>query len=424
MKFRVTRSVIGGDVEIPGSKSHSIRSFFFALLAKGVSVIRKPLISDDTNSAMKACEAFGGKIDIKNDVYTIEGVGGNISIPENIIDVGNSGTTLRIALSVAGLADGWTVFTGDHQIRNRPVGPVVDALNNLGAQAFTTKNNGKAPCCVRGLAKGGFTKLDGLSSQFLTSILVSAPLFEKDTEIEMTRLNEIPYVDITTWWLDKLGIEYKNDNYKKFFVKGNQKYNNFDMVIPADFSSATFFAVLAAISKGTIKLRNLDMTDPQGDKRVFDILEEMGCKVVITGDYISVTGGDLKAVTVDMNDIPDALPALSVCACFAEGETKFHNVIQARYKETDRIKVMCQELKKMGADIEELEDGLVIRKSKLKGCEVHGHHDHRVVMSLTLAGLCSDGETVIDTAESASVTFPNFFDLIKNCGGTISKIDE
>ncbi len=421
MKFTVTRSAISGTVEIPGSKSHSIRSFIFASLASGKSIIRKPLLSDDTDSAIKTCELFGAKVTKDADTYIIEGFAGKPKVPDNIIDVGNSGTTLRIALSTAALVDGYTVFTGDSQIRSRPIGPVIDALNNLGAQAFTTKNNAKAPAVVKGPAKGGFTKLDGLSSQFLTSILVNAPLFENDTEIEMTRLNEIPYVDITTWWLDKLGIQYKNDNYKKFYIKGKQKYEAFDMTIPADFSSATFFIVLAAISSGTIKLKNLDMSDPQGDKRVVQLAKDMGCTVDISDEFIVVTGGKLKGISIDMNDIPDALPALSVAGCFAEGETKLYNVIQARYKETDRIKVMCTELKKMGADIEELEDGLIIRQSKLTGCAVHGHHDHRIVMSLTLAGLCSDGQTVVDTAESASVTFPNFYDLIKSCGGAITK---
>jgi 3-phosphoshikimate 1-carboxyvinyltransferase len=425
MKFKVTKSNICGTVEIPGSKSHSIRSFFFASFADGRSVIRKPLLSNDTRSAITTCRQFGA--DINQDAegnYIIDGFGGKPTVPDNVIDVGNSGTTLRIALSTAALLDGSAVFTGDEQIRNRPVAAVIDALNNLGAKAFTTRNNGKAPAVVTGPAKGGFTKLDGLSSQFLSSILINAPMFEQDTEIEMTRLNELPYVDITTWWLDKLGIEYRNENYKKFWVKGGQKFKPFDMTIPADFSSATFFAVLAAISGGTITMKNLDMTDPQGDKEVLLLLEKMGCTVKIEADSVTVTGGKLKGIDIDMNAIPDALPAMSVAACFAEGETRLHNVVQARYKETDRIACMYKELSAMGADIEELEDGLVIRKSKLKACDnLHGYADHRIVMALSVAGLCCEGETVVDTSEAAAVTFPNFQDLIRQCGGMIENIE-
>lgn len=425
MKFKVTKSNICGTVEIPGSKSHSIRSFFFASFADGRSVIRKPLLSNDTRSAITTCRQFGANINQDSEGnYIVDGFGGKPIIPDNVIDVGNSGTTLRIALSTAALLDGSAVFTGDEQIRNRPVAAVIDALNNLGATAFTTKNNGKAPAVVKGRAKGGFTKLDGLSSQFLSSILINAPMFENDTDIEMTRLNELPYVDITTWWLDKLGIEYRNENYKKFWVKGGQQFKPFDMTIPADFSSATFFAVLAAISGGTITMKNLDMTDPQGDKEVLFLLEKMGCTIKIEADSVTVTGGKLKGIDIDMNAIPDALPAMSVAACFAEGETRLHNVVQARYKETDRIACMYKELSAMGADIEELEDGLVIRGSKLKACNnLHGYADHRIVMALSVAGLCCEGETVVDTSEAAAVTFPNFQDLIKQCGGVIENIE-
>ena len=425
MKFKVKKSTISGTVEIPGSKSHSIRSFFFASFADGRSVIRKPLLSNDTRSAITTCRQFGANINQDSEGnYIVDGFAGKPVIPDNVIDVGNSGTTLRIALSTAALLDGSAVFTGDEQIRNRPVAAVIDALNNLGAEAFTTKNNGKAPAVVKGRAKGGFTKLDGLSSQFLSSVLINAPMFENDTEIEMTRLNELPYVDITTWWLDKLGIEYRNENYKKFWVKGGQKFKPFDMTIPADFSSATFFAVLAAISGGTITMKNLDMTDPQGDKEVLFLLEKMGCTVKIEADSVTVTGGKLKGIDIDMNAIPDALPAMSVAACFAEGETRLHNVMQARYKETDRLACMCKELTAMGADIEELEDGLVIRGSKLKACNnLHGYADHRIVMALSVAGLCCEGETVVDTSEAAAVTFPNFQDLIKQCGGVIENIE-
>lgn len=422
MNFTVKKSEVGGTVIIPGSKSHTIRAFFFAALADGESIIDRPLLSDDTKSAITASRLFGAEVTDCGLYYKVKGFGSKPSIPDNIIDVGNSGTTLRIALSIAALTDGWTFFTGDHQIRNRPVGPVIEALNNLGAQAFTSKNNGKAPAAIRGPAKGGFTKLDGLSSQFLTSILVSAPLFSGDTEIELTRLNEIPYVEITTWWLDKFNIKYtKSPDYMKFTVKGGQSYKPFKQTIPADFSTATFFIVLAAISGGEFKLKNLDMTDPQGDKEVLNIIKKMGATVTINDEYITVKGGKLKGIEIDMNAIPDALPALAVAGCFAEGETKLYNVLQARYKETDRIKVMCTELKKMGADIEELEDGLIIRNSKLKGTSLSGHHDHRVVMSLAIAGLCCDGETTVDTAEAAGVTVPEFFDIIKSCGGNISK---
>jgi len=420
MKFRVKKSDIKGSIEIPGSKSHTIRALFLAALADKKSKVLKPLISDDTKSALNTCRAIGGKVDEIEGGYSVEGLNGRPKVPDNVIDVGNSGTTLNISLGTSSLIEGYTIFTGDHQIRSRPVGPLIEALNCLGAQIFCAKNNGKPPVVVKGKAKGGETKIDAVSSQFLSSLLINCPLMEKDTTIEVTRLFEKPYVDITLLWLDKLGIKYENHDYKSFKVFGNQSYKSFTQVIPADFSSATFFLVLAAITGGELELKNLDMTDPQGDKLVIKILEEMGSEIRIKKESIIVKGKKLTGREIDMNSIPDALPAMAVAGCFAEGTTKLLNVPQARLKETDRIKVMFEELTKMGADIRELDDGLKIRQSRLKPCIVNGHHDHRIVMALAVAGLNLGDETLIETAEAAAVTFPDFHELIKKCNGNIT----
>jgi 3-phosphoshikimate 1-carboxyvinyltransferase len=300
----------------------------------------------------------------------------------------------------------------------------MDAMNNLGARAFSTRSNGTAPVVVGGGLKGGKTSLDSVTSQYLSSMLINSPLLENDTEIALIRLNEVPYVDMTLWWLDRQGIQYRNDGYKTFLVKGGQKYKPFKTAIPGDFSSATFFMVLAAVSGGEFELENLDMTDPQGDKAVLSILESMGARVEFHKEFIKIKGQGLSGREIDMNAIPDALPAMAVAGCFAKGETRLVNVPQARLKETDRIHVMCTELEKMGAHVEELPDGLVVRQSKLKGCEVCGHYDHRVVMALAVAGLNIDGETVIDTAEAINVTFPDFIEHIKACGGKIEIVKE
>lgn len=421
MKYNVKISDIKGNIEVPGSKSHTIRSLFFGSLANGKSVIKNPLYSNDTLSAIESCKAFGSEIAEGKDII-INGFGNSPKVPKNVIDVGNSGTTLRIALSTASLVNGYSIFTGDEQIRNRPVQPLLDSLTDLGALAVSTMNNGNAPVIMKGKAEGGLTKLDSVTSQYLTSLLINCPLMEKDTTIELKRLNEKPYIDITLWWLDKLGIKYTNNNYKSFHIPGSQTYKNFEQLIPGDFSSATFFLVLAAISGGKIELHNLDLDDPQGDKLVIKILEEMGSKITQKGHSIVIEGSELKGIEIDMNSIPDALPALAVAGCFAEGTTKLLNVPQARLKETDRIKVMHEELSKMGAEVKELEDGLIIKKSKLKGASLDGRHDHRIVMALTIAGLNIPGNTTIDTAGSVSITYPEFPNHIKKCGGNINII--
>ncbi|HHX18029.1 MAG TPA: 3-phosphoshikimate 1-carboxyvinyltransferase [Clostridium sp.] len=424
MLLKVRKSSTSGRIKIPGSKSHTIRALFFASLAKGKSEIKNPLISSDAESAIKTCKALGAKIQVLEDKYVIDGFDSKPSIPDDVINVGNSGTTLRFGTVAAALGEGYTVFTGDYQIRKRPLGSLLRAINNLGAQAISTRSNDMAPVIVKGKIKGGVTDLDSVTSQYLSALLINAPLFEKDTEINITRLNEIPYVDITLWWLDKFGIKYKNNNYKSFYIKGGQGYNAMNTTIPGDFSSATFFAVQAAISRGEFVLENLDINDPQGDKEVFSILEDMGASVKVQDQSIIIKGNGLKGREIDMNAIPDALPAMAVAGCFAEGETRLVNVPQARLKETDRIKVMCEELRKMGADIRELEDGLVIKRSNLKGCRLKGYDDHRIVMALSLAGLNAEGETTIDTAEAIKVTFPEYVQFMNDSGGDMNFVSE
>ena len=419
MKVKITGSDTKGRITIPGSKSHTIRAVYIAGLAKGESVINKPLLSEDTLSAVNLCRALGADIKTNEDNITVSGFGSHPQAPADIIDVGNSGTTLRIGLSTAALCDGDVTLTGDDQIQSRPLTALITALNNLGAEVISTRNNGKAPVVVKGKAKGGETDLEAVTSQYLTSLLINAPLFENDTRIIVKELNELPYVDMTLKWLDKQDIKYENDNYNKFIIKGSQSYQPFTETIPGDFSSASFFLALGALSEDEIILENLDFSDAQGDKRVVEILKDMGADVKIEDNTVRIKGNRLNGLEIDMNDIPDALPVMAVVGCFAEGETKLLNVPQARLKETDRIKTMQTELSKMGADIEELKDGLIIKRSALKACEVSGHSDHRIVMALAVAGLKIREETVIDTAESVKITFPNFFDLIKACNGKV-----
>src|SRR5690554_1935061 len=214
MDVRIKKSKVTGHIAIPGSKSHTIRALFIASLAEGFSEIHNPLLSGDTMAAIEACRSFGAEITINNSVVLIKGVAGKPAIPGIVINVKNSGTTLRFAASVAGLArGGWTVLTGDSQVCRRPMQPLIDALNNLGAEVFSTRNNGTAPVVVKGGMEGGETELDAVTSQYLSSLLVTAPLLEKDTRIIINSLNEVPYVEMTLKWLDDSSIIYKNRDF-------------------------------------------------------------------------------------------------------------------------------------------------------------------------------------------------------------------
>jgi len=422
MKLIVKKSRLKGEVVIPASKSHTIRAVAVASLAKGQSTIHNPLVSGDTQAAVACYRALGAQIDTSDSkLWKVIGTGGEISAPPESINVGNSGTTLRIAMGSAALAEAGqtTTFTGDEQIQTRPIRPLMDALGDLGAKCFSLKNNGKAPVEVTGKLTGGKTSIAASTSQYLTSLLLCTPLGTKDSEIDVTLLNEPDYVQMTLDWLDKQQIKYENQQMRKFKIKGRQSYKSFDATIPADFSSATFFLCAAALLADEVTLLGLDFSDSQPDKAVVDYLKAMGADISIELTSIIIKAAPLRGAELDMNRTPDAVPAMAVIAAFAEGTTKLLNVPQARGKETDRIKCMAEELKKLAVDIEELPDGLIIRQSKPGPAELNGRSDHRIVMALSLAGLAIDGQCSIDTAEAMNVTFPDYVELMKSIGANM-----
>jgi len=409
---------------MPGSKSHTIRAVAIASLAEGDSIIESPLSSADTLSAVSCYRRLGAQIQCETN-WRITGTAGRVRVPDDIIDVGNSGTTLRFALgSAALLAEGAAVFTGDHQIRNRPVGALLASLNDLGAHCFSTRSTGKAPVVVQGTLTGGQTNIEAVTSQYLSSLLINTPLAARDSIIEVAKLNEQPYVEMTLKYLDEQKIDYTNENFQRFRIKGGQSYRGFEKRIPADFSSATFFLCAGAILQGPLTLEGLDFNDPQGDKAVVDFLRRMGADIKIEGSTVTIKQSGLKGIDIDLNATPDALPAMAVTACFAQGTTRLYNVPQARLKETDRIAVMAQQLQAMGADITEQPDGLTIQPAQLHAADLQGYGDHRVVMALSLAGMAVEGETIIDTAESVAVTFPDFFTLMQSVGAEMRLIQE
>ncbi len=377
-------------------------------------------MSSDTEAAIEVYKQFGAEFQIKEDYWTIKGFGNQMRVPRDVLDVRNSGTTMRVALGTSSLlAKGQVVLTGDKQIQKRPCGPLIKSLNELGANIESQHQFGYAPFTVKGTLKGGHSKIEAKTSQYLTSLLLVCPLAEKDTQLDVPLLFEKPYVKMTLDWLHSLGVTIEYDRFDHFFIPGNQIIHPFTKTIPADFSSATFFLVAGALNGNSITCTGLDMDDSQSDKMVIDFLIEMGAHIQLSDQSITVNGGDLTGIDIDMNDCPDALPMMAVAGCFAEGTTRLLNVPHARMKETDRIAVMATELTKLGAKIEELPDGLIIHQSELKGANVSGHGDHRVVMALSICASAIAGETIIDTAESVSVTMPQFSHYFESIGGNI-----
>jgi len=403
----VKRSKLEGSIDIPSSKSHTIRAVVIASLAGGTSRIRNPLDSGDTRSAVHGCQALGAEIETGED-WVVNGFGGSPRLKVPHIDLGNSGTSLRLLTSVAALQEHEVIFDGDDSLRTRPLQSLLDAVSTLGGSAYSLGHNGFCPVSVKGRMQGGTTGVSGVTSQFLSSLLISTPLLEKDTEIHVASLNERPYVEMTLAWLAEQNIRLERRGWECFYIKGGQQYRHFDKQVPGDFSSATFPLCAAAITSSHLLLKGLAMSDTQGDKEVISMLSSMGAHIRMTAEGVLVSPGELTGRELDLNSTPDALPALAVVGCCAKGQTVLRNVPQARIKETDRIRVMATELSKMGAQVEEMDDGLIIRQSTLAGSRLCGYHDHRVVMALSLAGMVAEGETEIDTAESITITFPGY----------------
>lgn len=420
MKIKVSPSKLSGEIIIPGSKSHTIRALALAAFSEGKSVLTNVLHSDDTRSCVEAIKVLGAKVSENGSKLEIEGIGKFVN-KDCFIDVGNSGTTLRILTGLAALGDKKITFDGDESIRRRPMKPLFDALSNLGVKIDS--NNGKCPFTIQGPVLGGRTSVDGISSQFLTSLLLMAPLANDPIEINVDNLHEKPYVEMTQAWLNKMGIQYQSEGLDHYIFRGGDAYKSFNAEIPADFSSATFSVCAAAITQSEILIKGLDFDDFQGDKQVFTYLKDMGLSLSYQKEGVLVKGGLLSGIDIDMNATPDALPAVSVVGTFASGITRLQNVRQARLKECDRIAAMYTELSKMGAVVEQQEDGITLKNGSLKGVEVHGYHDHRMVMSLCLAAFIASGDTIIDTAEAIGVTYPSFIHDFKKLGANIEVLD-
>lgn len=404
---------LSGTVKAPPSKSYTHRAVIVASLAEGRSMIADPLVSEDTLSSLRACRAFGVRIHEEAQGWVVHGSGGALETPEDVIDAGNSGTTLRIMTSVAGLAENYTVFTGDESLRKRPMQPLLDALRPLGVTAVSSRMNGLPPIIVRGGFRGGETSIDGsVSSQFISSILIAAPL---SGGVELSVEGEFisrPYVDMT---LDVMGrfsvpVSYSDG----IFTVEPSVYRAVDYTVEGDYSSASYLAGAAAVAGGEVRIQNLFRDSKQGDMLILDILEDMGADVRRGDDHAVVSStGELEGVSVDLHNAPDLLPTVAVLGAIAEGRTEIRGVEHARYKETDRIGTCAAELKALGLQVRELKDGMIIQ-GDITGKTVKSHGDHRLAMAFTLIGL-RRGIRIKD-GDVFSVSFPDFIEKMNSLG--------
>lgn len=421
----VRPSVLAGEVEAPSSKSYTHRLLSVALLADGESKIRKPLLSSDTHATINAVENLGGQVSNSEDSLVVSGTGGEIRPRKEEINVQNSGTTLRLMSAISALSPERVLLTGDESILKRPMGPLIDSLVDLGADAEARGRNGRPPVAVGGGLEGGETTITGeISSQFISALLIATPYSEVGADIEVEEgLKSKPYVLMTLRTLEladaDIGFIQSLTNYN---IPGNQIFKPFDFTVPGDFSSAAFLLGAAALAGEEVKVKNLDLKDVQGDKKIVEYLKDFGAELKVKHGEIVVYGGQrLHGIDADCMNTPDLVPILAVLGSLAEGQTRLYNVSHLRYKEVDRLKVLTTELQKFGAEIEASEDELVIDGNEsLRGGTLNSYGDHRMAMAFAVAGLSAEKPVKVKGAESIGISYPGFVKDMQCLGAEMS----
>lgn len=429
MDVTVSQSSVDGRVSAPPSKSYTHRAVLAAGYTEtgtGSVTIHNPLDSADTRATMRAVEAYGGTVTTTEAGLRVEGFGDRPTVPDDVIDCANSGTTMRLATAAAALADGTTVLTGDASLRGRPQGPLLRALETLGARTQSTRANSRAPLVIEGAMTGGSAAIPGdISSQFVTALLMAGAVTEAGLDLTLqTELKSAPYVAITREVLEAFDVTTRRTG-RGFLASGHQQYTppTDGYTVPGDLSSASYLLAAGALAGGTVMVTGVRPSE-QGDEAIIGILKQLGAPVewdTAEGE-LTVMNAPLTGTTVDVEATPDLFPTLAVLGAAADGTTTLVNCEHVRYKEVDRVSAMAETLTRLGACVEETADTLTVHggESDLQGVTVDGRGDHRVVMALAVAGLVATGETTVTDADHVAVSFPGFFETLSALGATVS----
>lgn len=409
-----------GNVEIPGSKSFTNRALLIAALARGISRLRRPLYSDDTQYMMAALRSLGLSIseEKRGDLLVICGGAAQFAVKTGDFYVGNAGTAMRFLTAALCLGEGDYRLDGNARMRERPIQDLLDGLTQLGCRVFSETGNGCPPLRIeaRGM-HGGECRIPGTrSSQFFSALLMAAPYAR--APVTITVLDELvsrPYIDITLQVMKTFGVPVENQGYQRFHVPSGRTYQGLDYDIEPDASNACYYWAAAAIAGGPVRVHGLSKTSAQGDVRFAEVLAQMGCQVSYDPQGIEVRGGNLRAGDFDLKDMPDTAQTLAVVALFAQGTTTLRNLQTLRIKETDRVAALATELAKLGAVVEEGPDFLRLTPGKPRGARINTYEDHRMAMSFALAGARIPGVVILNPG-CVSKTYPSYFEDLKRIG--------
>lgn len=412
--------VPNGTVNVPPSKSDVHRAIICAAMANGVSRISPVALSNDIKATIGCIKALGADAVLENNVLTVDGT----NMYKNktaLLDCGESGSTLRFFIPIAAVGNINATFVGKGKLPQRPIGIFTEALPKAGT---VCKTEGGLPLEIKGQLKSGIFEIPGnVSSQFITGLLLALPILEGDSEIVLTSpLESVGYIAMTIRTMKQFGVDIQATE-KGWHIKGGQSYKTCDYTTDGDWSQAAFFMVLGAVS-GKVTVKGVAKDSTQGDKKCAEILARFGAKVTQLDNEVTVEKGELKAITIDASQIPDLVPVLSVCAAFAEGTTKIINAERLRIKECDRLKATAELLNNLGGKVKELSDGLEITGvSSLKGGNVNGYNDHRIVMSAAVCAARSDEDITATFAMSINKSYPDFYIDYNSIGGKANVLD-
>ena len=422
MNCKVEKSKIKGEINCPSNKSYTHRGIFLASLAGNNSKVENALLSADTKATIEACEKFGAVIEVNDsDIIVKKSIKIGTNVPE--INTENSGTTIRIAVGIASLFSEEITLTGDASLQKRPMQPLLDALSSIGAKCSST--NGNPPIKIKGSIIGGDISIPGnLSSQFISSLLISAPLTKNGINLTIEGdLVSKPYLDATIATMKKFGVSVKTlIPYKKYNITP-QIYKNTIFSVPIDFSSLALLLSFTVLNGEDVVIKGSMGNLPQGDEAFIEFLEQLGVSVTINDNEIKIKSPKkLKGGKFDLRNSPDLLPPLAILSLISSKPIEIVNVKHARLKETDRIAILARELPKIGINVEEKEDGLILKSSnKLTGAKLDSENDHRLFMAFCIAGTYI-GNCIVTDSKSVEVSYPNFIEEMNRLGAKIERI--
>lgn len=407
-QYTVFPSAIYGEANVPSSKSQTLRAILFASLTKGTSIIYNYLDSPDSRAMIQGCRLLGARIQQNSNSLIIKGHS-PILTKHTRIDAQESGICFRFLTALAATSCYPVMITGKSTLHRRPILPLLQALGNLGA----TYTSPPIPFTISGPLRANHTLLSGSDSQYASALAIACSISKEPSSFTIDTLKEKPWWEMTLHWLKFTGLPYRQIG-NTYSFPGNFRPNPFSYTVSGDFSSAAFLAAAALLSNSPYptRLKQLDFSDVQGDKALFYLLQKLGANLVIGTDYLVIYPSNFLGGTIDMDPFIDALPILTVLSCFAKSPSYLYNAGGARYKESDRITAISQELRKMGANIKETHDGLYIIPSKLHGAELFSHHDHRIAMALTVAAMQATSPSRINATQCIHKTFPNWITIL------------